>query len=113
MGVRNKFEARIYQQLKNAKVPFKYESERVPYVIAAHYIPDFILSTRLGKVYVEAKGYLRPEHKRKMVAVKRQHPELDIRILFYSRNKNFIKWAEKNGFRYAVDKIPTEWLEGM
>ena len=113
MEVRNKFETRIYQQLKNAKVPFKYESERIPYVIASHYIPDFILSTRLGKVYVEAKGYLRPEHKRKMVAVKRQHPELDIRILFYSRNKNFIKWAEKNGFRYAIEKIPTEWLDGL
>lgn len=110
---RNKFEARIHRQLKRAKVIFKYEEEKIPYILARHYIPDFILYTPLGKIYVECKGYLRPEDKSKMAAVKRLNPNLDIRILFYSHNLKYIKWAERQGFRYAIDKIPKEWLDGL
>ncbi len=106
--MRNKFETKIYQQLKKAKVEFKYESEKIPYVL--NYIPDFIVHTVKGKVYIECKGYLRPEHKTKMAAVKRQHPEIDLRILFYAPNKKNIKWAEKNGIKYAISLIPKEWL---
>lgn len=110
---RNKFEKKLYDQLKKSKVPFKYESTRIPYVIAGHYIPDFIIDTVRGKVYVEAKGYFRPEHKRKMAAVKRQHPEIDLRILFYAHKVKDIKWAEKNGLKYAISVIPEEWLHGL
>lgn len=111
--LRNKFEKKLYRQLKRAKVSFKYESDKIPFVLAGHYIPDFVIQTPTGLLYVEAKGYLRPEHKRKMVAVKKQHPSLDIRILWYSRNYRNIKWAEKNGFRYAISSIPKDWLEGF
>jgi Phage endonuclease I. len=110
---KNKFEERIHRQLKKAKCNFKYESEKIPYILARHYIPDFVLTTPTGKIYIECKGYLRPEHKSKMVAVKRLNPSLDIRILFYSSNKKYIKWAEKHGFVYAIEKIPDEWLQGM
>lgn len=111
--LRNKFEKRTYDQLKRAKIPFKYESERIPYILARHYIPDFILQTKLGKVYVECKGYLRAEHKAKMAAVRRQHPELDIRILFYRGSASNIRWAQKNQIRFAVGTIPEEWMEGL
>ena len=111
--LKNKFEKRTYSYLRRAKVQFKYESEKILYILARHYIPDFVIITPTGKIYVECKGYLRPEHKAKMIAVKKQHPEIDLRILFYASNKKNIKWAEKNGFRYAVDKIPKEWLLGL
>lgn len=110
---RNKFEQRVEKQLKKAKVKFSYESTKIPYVLAGHYIPDYIIETPTGLVYVECKGYFRPEHKRKMAAVKKQHPELDIRILFYSKKIKDIKWAEKYGFRYAIETIPGEWLQGL
>jgi predicted nuclease of restriction endonuclease-like RecB superfamily len=110
---RNKFEKKIYQQLKKAKVKFGYETERITYLLSGYYLPDFVIETPYGRVYIETKGYLRPEHKRKMCAVKKLHPEIDLRILFYSHNKKYIKWAEKNGFRYAVDTIPKEWLDGL
>ncbi len=110
---RNKFEQRIERALKKAKVPFKYESEKISYIITGHYIPDFVLSTSRGKVYIETKGHFRPEAKRKMVAVKKLHPELDIRILFYSRKLKDIRWAEKNGFIWAVEDIPKSWLDGL
>lgn len=110
---RNKFEARVHRQLKRAKVTFKYEGEKIAYIIASHYCPDFILYTPLGKIYVECKGYFRPEDKRKLAAVKRLNPQLDIRILFYAHREQYIKWAEKHGFRYAVEKIPKEWIDGL
>lgn len=110
---RNKFENKIEKQLRRARIRFEYESEHIAYFLARHYIPDFILYTPLGKVYVECKGYLRPEHKAKMVAVKKQHPELDIRILFYSDNKKNTRWADRNGFKYAIGEIPKEWFNGL
>lgn len=108
---RNKFESRIFSELKKAKVKFKYETEKIPYLIAGHYIPDFILETKHGKIYIETKGHFRPEAKRKMVAVKRLNPTLDIRLVFYSKSIANFKWADKNGFPYAVGSIPEEWLK--
>ena len=111
--LRNKFELKTFEQLRRARISFKYETEKIPYILARHYIPDFIITTSLGKIYIECKGYLRPEHKAKMVAVKRQHPEMDLRILFYAFNKKYIKWAEKNGIKFAINTIPKEWLDGL
>jgi predicted nuclease of restriction endonuclease-like RecB superfamily len=112
-SLKNKFEQKIYNQLKRSKAKFKYEPTRIPYILARHYIPDFVVDTVAGKVYIECKGYLRPEAKSKMVAVKKLNPQLDIRFVFYAANKKQIKWAEKHGFRYAVGTIPKEWLDGL
>lgn len=110
---RNKFEYKLLTQLKNSGVKFGYETERIPYVLAGHYIPDYIVSTPNGKIYIEAKGHFRPEAKRKMVAVKRQSPDKDIRIVFYRYNAKYERWAIKHGFRYAWGDIPQEWLDGL
>lgn len=110
---RNKFERRIELSLKRSKVSFKYESEKIPYIIAAHYIPDFIISTPLGKIYVECKGYLRPEDKRKLLAVRKTNPWMDLRLCFYREVKSQVKWAEKNGFKYSIEDIPEEWTHGL
>lgn len=108
---RNKFENKLYSQLKRAKVSFKYESEKIPYILSRHYIPDFVCVTSSGsKIYIEAKGYFRPEHKAKLVAVKKLHPAMDIRIVFYAMNAKNIRWAEKNRFPWAIEKIPSDWL---
>lgn len=111
--LRNKFEYAVEKQLQLAKATFTYETEHIAYILARHYIPDFILKTPLGKVYIECKGYLRPEHKAKLVAVKKQHPEIDLRILFYADIKKYKQWAIRNGFRYAVYEIPEDWLKGL
>jgi predicted nuclease of restriction endonuclease-like RecB superfamily len=111
--LKNPFEKRIYNRLRRARAKFKYESERIPYVLAGHYTPDFVLDTVHGRVYLECKGYFRREDKRKLAAIKRQHPEMDLRILFYASSKTNIKWAEKNGLKYAVSKLPKEWLDGL
>jgi len=107
---KNAFEERLHSQLKRAKVKVKYESTKIPYILARHYIPDFVVETPSGKIYIEAKGYFRPEARSKMAAVKRQHPELDIRIVFYKHSKTNERWATKHGFKYAFETIPKEWL---
>jgi predicted nuclease of restriction endonuclease-like RecB superfamily len=107
---RNKFEQKLHTQLKRSKVKFEYEPEKIPYIFSGHYIPDFIIYKGLDKMYIEAKGHFRPEAKRKMVAVHKLHPTLDIRIIFYSFKAKDVRWAEKNGFPYAIGTIPEEWL---
>lgn len=111
--LRNLFEKRVYLQLKRAKVKFTYEKERIPYILCKHYIPDFIIDTPLGKIYIECKGYLRPEDRVKLIAVKKLNPHLDLRILFYAENKRNIRWANRNGFRFAIYVIPDDWYLGL
>lgn len=111
---RNKFETRIHKQLKKQKkIKVAYETVKIPYVIEGNYIPDFILTSDTKTIYLETKGHFRPEAKRKMVAVKKLHPNLDIRIIFYSRKLRDIRWAEKYGFPYAIGDVPQEWLEEL
>ena len=110
---KNKFEKDVEDQLKASGLKFTYEHEKINYVLACSYTPDFVVETPTGKVYIEAKGYLRPEHKRKMAAVKRQHPNYDIRMLFYARKAEDIRWAERHSFKYAIKTIPKEWLDGF
>jgi len=94
-------------------VEFGYEKVRIPYVIHGWYIPDFIVDLHLfpsedKRLYIEQKDTYGQSIKRKMVAVRRCNPTLDIRLVFYAHNKKYIKWAEKNGFPWAVGEIPKE-----
>lgn len=113
--MRSAFERTLAQQLKRAKVGFKYESTKVPYTISHVYNPDFILD---NGIIIEAKGYFRPGDIAKMRAVKAQNPDLDIRFVFMDADKRIPgqktthgQWAERHGFPYASGKIPEEWLK--
>lgn len=108
---RNKFEKRIDRQLRKMRLTYAYEPEKLPYIISAHYIPDFVIKLPSGnKVYIETKGYLRPEDKRKLVAVKKCHPTFDIRIVFYKLVESSRRWAERHGFQYAFESVPDGWF---
>ena len=113
--MRSHFERTLVNQLRKAKVRFEYESKKLPYVIEHNYIPDFILS---NGIIIEAKGKLDATTRAKMIAVKRAHPELDIRMVFMRGSNRlskrsqttYMQWAEKNGFPAADGVIPNEWL---
>lgn len=56
-----------------------------------------------------------------MIAVKKQYPDMDLRIVFYSDGKigpkrkdgSFLKqgdWAKKNNFIFAIKDIPEDWF---
>lgn len=123
--VKNDFEYRTYQLLTGSVKDVEYEGERFEYTTQHTYLPDFRVTTKSGNVfYLETKGNGRAfDHsvRTKMIAVKEQHPEIDLRILFYSDGKigpkrkdgSFLKqsdWATKYGFTFAIRDIPEEWL---
>lgn len=116
MGYKSGFERRVDANLRSRKVAFTYEELKLPYVLNGTYHPDFVIK-KTG-IIVEAKGLLDRDSKRKMLAVKDQHPELDIRFLFMNANKKVPgtkqthgEWATKNGFQYAEGEIPEEWVK--
>lgn len=112
--MRSKFEENIVSYLKRKNVDFKYETESYEYTL--NYKPDFILP---NGIIIEAKGYLRPEDKRKMLAVKRSNPDLDIRFLFQNafnfatKKMTYSAWAEKHGFGWHHSPkgiVPSKWI---
>jgi predicted nuclease of restriction endonuclease-like RecB superfamily len=117
----NKFETKILQELKEAGHEFAHEVTKIKYTKPERvrtYTPDFQYVGPDGKaIFIETKGYFRPEHRTKMIHVKKCNPDLDIRIVFM-RNQlinaksgfDYIKWCERNDFPYAFETIPKEWL---
>lgn len=114
-SVRSNYEGRIKKNLEKDNVKFQYEPVRIPYCIEHTYKPDFVLD---NNIMVEAKGLFESKDRTKHLAVKKQHPHLDIRFLFMQDNKlrkggktRYSDWCTKHGFKYAFgDKVPLEWI---
>jgi hypothetical protein len=100
MAFRSGLEERVADLLCNLGVSYEYESTRVPYVIQHNYTPDFL----------ECKGYWDPEDRRKIKAVKKQNPDLDIRMVFQSP---YNKISKKSKTTYAMwcDRLDIPWCE--
>ena len=114
--MRSGLEIQVAELLEQMNIPYTYESDKVDYVIEARYIPDF----KVGDLYLETKGYFKAADRRKMLAVKRCNPDLDIRLVFQApfnkiskRSKTtYAMWAERHGFPWcAYYAIPTSWLK--
>lgn len=113
----SQFEDRTAASLEARGVIF--ESQPKPafvYTLSKRYTADF----RIGDLYIETKGWFRPEDRTKMKAVKKAYPDLDIRIVFQNANSRLnsklprsqtnAQWAERNGFPWAHKEIPSEWI---
>lgn len=95
--MRNRFEKKIAAELGPN---YSYEPIKLKYVVEHHYTPDFVD----GFDIVETKGYFPPEDRRKMKAVRDQHPEYNITIVFQNpdlklnkRSKtSYADWCRKN-----------------
>jgi len=67
---------------------------------------------------VETKGRFTLEDRKKHILVRRQHPDLDIRIVFqnpYTKIRKgskttYADWASKNGILWANKEIPDTWI---
>lgn len=114
---RSRLEEKLARWFEINGYKFEYETLRLNYTVSAVYTPDFILP---NGVILEAKGYFKPEDRRKMLAVRKQHPQLDIRLVFQAPHNTLTKtskttyaeWAEKHGFLWAAShSIPLEWFE--
>ena len=113
---RSQLEKNIADLLEQLGVSYLYESEKLSYTIEHNYTPDFVLP---NYKYLEAKGYWSPEDRRKILAVKRDNPDVDLRMIFQSpyntiskkSKTTYAKWCEKHDIPWTSYKdIPIEWL---
>lgn len=118
-GFRSGLEMQIDESLKARGIDGEYEKYIIEYIKPAtnhKYHPDFRLP---NGIYVETKGRLLLDDKKKHLFIKEQHPELDIRFVFQNANAKFSKnskttyamWAEKHGFKWAEKQVPQEWID--
>ena len=118
-GYRSGLEERIAQELLEKGVEFEYESLSISYLRPAKkakYTPDFVLP---NGIIIETKGRFLTADRQKMLLVKDQHPDLDIRFIFSNANQKISKqskttygmWAERNGYLYSNSVLPLDWLK--
>ena len=113
-GFRNQFEERLGSFLDDRRVAYEYETLVLSYTLEGKYKPDFILP---NGIIIEAKGFFRTNAQRTLRAVKKKHPKLDIRLVFYNQNQKVqgsnlkcYEWAVKYKFKFADKNIPEEWI---
>ncbi len=131
---RSKFEGRVAQLLEEAGVTFTYETLSYEYeeplrknqarcgacnstnlVRIGWYTPDFFLS---NGIIIETKGRFTAADRRKMIAVKKEHPDVRIVMLFMRDNKihknsstHYSDWCMTNGYEFAIGTPLQEWLQ--
>ena len=113
---KSKFEEWIWSVATKYKHPLEYETLRLSYRLEKTYIPDFLMK---NGIIIEAKGLFTAEMRRKMLAVKRAHPHLDIRFVFQNANNKLNKkakmryweWAEQHKFPWSEGSIPPSWFK--
>ena len=122
-GWRSGFEMDLAAFLRSEGIEFEYEQNKIQYIVPARnakYTPDFYIKTRTGKtIIVETKGHFVTSDRQKMILVKQQFPDLDIRLVFSrsstkiskQSNTTYAMWCEKHGFPYADKVVPQEWLD--
>ena len=97
---RQKLEVSVAELLDTVGCQYVYEGEQVPYTIQHHYNPDFVL---LNGVMLETKGYWDAEDRRKIKAVIRDNPHLDIFVWSFkhhsTRSVRNLKLHTPNGVR--------------
>lgn len=118
-GFRSGLEEEVAEYLTSKGVGFSFETLKVPYVKpeTQHiYSPDFILD---NGIIIETKGRWLLDDRKKHILIRKQHPNLDIRILFqnaYARiskgsKTSYADFCDKHGIPYAHRTIPEGWLK--
>ena len=117
-GYRSGLEKNLAIYLKGLSVKYDYESIKIEWEDLAYrtYTPDFILS---NGIIIETKGMFTAMDRRKHLAIKKQHPKLDIRFIFENSKRRlrkgakstYAQWCDRYGFEYDNRVIPQEWLK--
>lgn len=114
---RSGLEDQVAAFLKEVQKEVRYEKLKIEWEDLRYrtYTPDFQLD---NGILIETKGMFNMDDRRKHIAVKQQHPKLDIRFVFSNANAKLYKgaksrycdWCDKHGFKWAHRVIPQEWL---
>lgn len=117
---KSKLEEKVWAVLKKAYPAVKYEPTKYKYVQPEQertYTPDFKTGRR--NLYIEAKGKLDLETRKKMVWFKQCNPNITIIFLFQNPDNKLTKrskttyamWAEAQGFLWL--DFRKDWLRGF
>lgn len=129
---RSKFEETIARQLTACGVKWTYESEKLNFTSAVRggscrkcggtnvekrrkYTPDFVITTKGKKVYLETKGRLTSQDRTKMIDVLRCNPKITLVMVFMRDNNvrpglKYSDWCKKNGINYCIKEVESKWL---
>lgn len=95
-------------------VTYRYESVTIPFTAERKYLPDF--STKA--FHIEAKGRFTASDRAKHLAIKAQHPEVEVRFVFQRNNTlstrtttRYSDWCDKHGYKWCIGPdIPADWI---
>ena len=117
-GYKSGLEFKISMALDTIRYQYDYESIKIEWEDLTYrtYTPDFILK---NGIIIETKGRFITSDRKKHLAIKQQHPKLDIRFVFTNSNVKIYKgsktsyamWCIRHGFRYYDRIIPEDWLK--
>lgn len=105
---RSNFESLVHASLKGKNSKVTYETHKFKYTVERTYTVDFTLH---GKklIFIESKGRFTSADRTKLLTIKKQYPNIDIRLLFQQDNwltkqkkQRYSDWASKNGFKYSI-----------
>jgi len=117
-GFRSGLEQTIAKQIKQARHKIRYEVMKIKWVDFSirSYTPDFVLD---NGIILEVKGFWSTSDRRKHVEIKRQHEELDIRLVFENSKRKIRKgskttygdWCKKKEILFCDRVVPKIWLK--
>jgi hypothetical protein len=117
-GYRSGLELKTAKYLDDLLIKYKYEKVKIEWEDLTYrtYTPDFVL---YNGIIIETKGMFTAADRKKHLAIKKQHPELDIRFVFENSNRRlrkgaktkYYQWCIKYDFDYHDRIIPEEWLK--
>ena len=122
-GYKSGLELKVAEQIKEAKYPVNYETEKLEYTVPStnhKYTPDFVFQKKTGgTMYIETKGRWTSIDRKKMKHILASNPGVDLRLVFQSPNQKISKgskttyemYAKKLGITHVAKKdIPVAWL---
>jgi predicted nuclease of restriction endonuclease-like RecB superfamily len=119
IGFRSIGEVAFAADLEEQGTLYTYEPDVFMYTLPERkYIPDFRLKKKKGGwMYIEYKGRFSAQDRTKIRLIKKQNPDIDLRIVFEKPNNKLNKsskttygaWADQHGIPWSNRTIPAEW----
>ena len=116
---RSTLERNAAEDLDRRNIKYTYEPCAIEYSVneTKKYTPDFKLEGL--PFYLEFKGWLTLEDRKKAIRVRRSNPDIEVRFVFQnSSNKirrgsktTYADWCNKNGFKWADVFVPQHWID--
>ena len=117
-GYRSGLELKTAKYLDDLLIKYKYEKVKIEWEDLTYrtYTPDFVL---YNGIIIETKGMFTAADRKKHLAIKKQHPQLDIRFVFENSNRRlrkgaktrYYQWCNRYDFDYYDRIILEEWLK--